>query len=303
MTFNQRQAITLALISGAFWGLPFVVPLMLAPLSPSVITIGRFLFFFLASLYGSLSTVRNARTLTILHWIKIFSLSALGFWFYTFLLFTALPHTGGVAASLIIGLLPITIPLYARDSLTQSKSFRVGLLVLTMGLAILTFEKLAIVQVPENSGIYYGLLVLALLSWTIYSVENSKFIKSTTQLSPEKISQLMGLLSFPCILLFMSQIVSQDELKTLLEKSNLVAFLLGSMALGFGSSFIANRLWNKASSRLPNSLMGPLMISETAAGLTYSFIFEHRLPTTYETLALTLFAFGVALCLKRKGDT
>lgn len=299
MNKSSSQAISLALISGAFWGLPFVVPLLLSPLSPIMVTIGRFLFFFIASLWGARATLADFKTISVRQKFGVVLLSAAGFWFYSFLLFSALPRTGGVIATLIIGLLPITIPIYARDYLSRSAKFKGGLLIIVLGLVTLVIEKWNSITYSNQSFTPYIALLFALFSWTIYSVENSKFLKSTQALRPEQVSQIMGLVSFPCLLLLLAPFLRATDVTILYNPNLLFKFILGSAALGWGASFFANRLWNRASAQLPNSLMGPLMISETAAGLIYSFSFEKRLPTFLEGLSLLLFALGVGVCLKR----
>ena len=71
-----------------------------------------------------------------------------------------------------------------------------------------------------------------------------------------------------------------------------------ALAIGFGSSWLATILWNMASQRLPASLCGQLIVSETLFALLYSFVWDHRWPTAVQWAAVLLFTTGILASIK-----
>jgi len=70
------------------------------------------------------------------------------------------------------------------------------------------------------------------------------------------------------------------------------------LAIGLGSSWLATILWNMASQRLPASLCGQLIVSETLFALLYSFLWEYRWPTAVQWAAAALFTAGILASIK-----
>jgi len=70
------------------------------------------------------------------------------------------------------------------------------------------------------------------------------------------------------------------------------------VAIGFGSSWLATILWNMASQRLPASLCGQLIVSETLFALLYSFFWDGRWPTAAQWAAATLFTAGILASIR-----
>jgi hypothetical protein len=83
-----------------------------------------------------------------------------------------------------------------------------------------------------------------------------------------------------------------------------LAFLLGALVLGIGTSWAATALWNRAAAvRLPVALAGQLVVIETVAGTAYSY--AHRL-TTPEPPVLAgaaLLTGGALLATRRLGSS
>src|ERR1035437_3273043 len=98
--------------TGLFWGIPFLVPQILTNYSSLEISFGRFFFFGVISLFFFRKVFEIIRKLSNRDRFILFLLSASGFWFYSTLLFWGVQATDGIISSLIIGLLPISIPLF-----------------------------------------------------------------------------------------------------------------------------------------------------------------------------------------------
>jgi drug/metabolite transporter (DMT)-like permease len=61
-------------------------------------------------------------------------------------------------------------------------------------------------------------------------------------------------------------------------------------------SVVGNALWNHASRLLPLTMTGQMIVFETLFALLYGFIWEQRLPTGLEWLAMALLIGGVLSC-------
>jgi drug/metabolite transporter (DMT)-like permease len=61
-------------------------------------------------------------------------------------------------------------------------------------------------------------------------------------------------------------------------------------------SVVGNALWNHASRLLPLTMTGQMIVFETLFALLYGFIWEERLPTGLEWLAMALLIAGVLSC-------
>ena len=75
-------------------------------------------------------------------------------------------------------------------------------------------------------------------------------------------------------------------------------FALVVLAIGLGASWLATILWNMASQRLPASLCGQLIVSETLFALLYSFLWDGRWPTVTQWMAAGLFTAGILASIK-----
>jgi len=296
---DQKQSrMSVGLLAGAstgiFWGLPFLVPQLLKHYSASDIAFGRFFFFGVVSLFFLPQVVRILRSLGRKDLLKIVLLSASGFWFYSDLLFWAIQKTDGVIASLVLGLLPISIPLFTPGKRKGGTLFYLGLFLILVGLLSLfcfpVLTGMRQVRNPAPLGVFALLVCLAL--WTGFAISNSRFLQSHPDIPKKDFSSVMGVLS----MLFMTPIfLSGVSLLEFMGRGEFPLFLLCSIGLGFGSSWLANWLWNISSFYCPSEISGTLLVFETIFGLLYSFGFEHRLPYGFEFFSIILFLGGVLL--------
>jgi drug/metabolite transporter (DMT)-like permease len=75
------------------------------------------------------------------------------------------------------------------------------------------------------------------------------------------------------------------------------SFVIGSLTLGFFSTWLGMFLWNKGSSSLPVSFAGQLTIFETIFGLLFVFLIDNRLPSWIEFGGATLMLSGVIVSI------
>jgi len=63
------------------------------------------------------------------------------------------------------------------------------------------------------------------------------------------------------------------------------------------SSIVGNGLWNQMSRLLPLTMVGQMILFETLFALLYGFLWERRLPTAFEVVAMGLVTASVLSCL------
>lgn len=291
-----NKGIAAGLIAGIFWGITFVVPLLLKNFSALEITFARFFFFGIVSLFNILGVVRLIKLLTLKDIGKILLLSATGFWLYTLILFQGVQLTNGIIASLIIGCLPITFTLFARP--TFDARLISGLSLIFLGILCLLIVPLLVSGAEEALlgieilGVVF--LLLALAMWTVFGVSNAHFMAAHQTINSMDYASCIGLINLMCMLLVFALL---KGLPALLHHAELLKFLFWTAMLGLGASWLANIFWAYSAKRCPPSVGGALMVSETLFGLLYSFLFEQRWPYLNELLAMLFLIVGVYLVI------
>jgi drug/metabolite transporter (DMT)-like permease len=64
------------------------------------------------------------------------------------------------------------------------------------------------------------------------------------------------------------------------------------------ASILGNGLWNRMSRLLPLTLVGQMILFETLFALLYGFLWERRLPTPIELVAVAALVTSVLLCVR-----
>ena len=293
---QRKRKVGLGIIAGistgVFWGIPFLAPQMLPQFTSVEISFGRFFFFGVISLFFLKSVSKIFWQFSVRDRVLVFALSASGFWFYSTILFWGIHQTDGIISSLILGLLPVSIPLFTPGRKGGGPRFYLGLIALIIGLfnlfAFPVWNGLKVVKSPSLIGVASLFVCLGL--WTWFAIMNSKFLKRNPGTSRKDFASLMGVISLISILpVFLIQVNAQE----LLHRDGFQLYLFCSMALGFGASWLANWLWNICSFHCPSEISGPLIVSETIFGLLYSFFHEARFPHSYEAISIVLCLIGV----------
>jgi drug/metabolite transporter (DMT)-like permease len=295
---TARKRITLGILAGIatgmLWGIVFVVPQMLPDFTPLELSLGRYFFFGIASSFTLKRTLKDFKSFAPRDKWQVFWLSATGFWLYTILLFWAVNEAGGVLSTLIIGLLPMTIPLAAKRTLRLDKFFALGLSLIFSGLLVLQVAPLLAHAGPALSLKGLVPLLSCLAMWTWFGIKNTEFVRKYPK-AKVSLTNLMGLSSF-VILAVIGAFLA--DIPGLFHHPHFNAFLMWSAVIGFGSSWAANVLWNICSKNCPPTISGPLVVAETTFGLAYTFVFQGRLPTGPEATALALFGLGVFMAIR-----
>ena len=208
--------------------------------------------------------------------------------------------------SLIVGLVPVLVPLMARHSAGALPLKRLAAPVGLVVLGILTINGQALYQALAeggSGGLQYGggvfMAALALLAWSLYAIDNTKYLQQSAFNGAEWATLwglVVGVLSLVLgTLWWLLTPASTADIAP--ERWRSFWWLCLGMAIF--CSWLGNLAWNSASTRLPVTLMGQLVVFETLFTLSYHFILEHRLPHPGETLSILLILAGIFWSLRR----
>ncbi len=282
------------LAAGALWGLVFVAPRMASGFAGIDLTAGRFVVYGLVSVAVLALSWRRARRPTLAQAWGAAWLSVLGFTGYYWVLVLAIRDAGTEMPALIVGTIPIWVMLLGKPQGLRWAALLPGLLLTAAGLWLMA-------QLPEGArGPHYArglvLSVAAMACWTAFALLNAAWLRRHPEVRATDWANWLGVATGLGGLLLaltlgtpLPQIVAQPGWP-------LLALLV--VAIGFGSSWLATILWNLASQRLPASLCGQLIVSETLFALLYSFLWDHRWPTLAQWAAVLLFTAGILASIK-----
>lgn len=282
------------LAAGALWGLVFVAPRMVSSFSGIDLTAGRFLVYGIVAAGVVTASWRRARKPT---WSQAWAalwLSVLGFTGYYWVLVMAIRDAGTEMPALIVGTIPLWVMMLGKPHGLKWKTLLPGLALTAAGLVLMA-------QVPtaaHSSHYTRGLVlsVLAMASWTAFTLLNAAWLKRHPEVSATDWANWLGVatgLGGLGLALGLG-----TPLPQLVAQPDWPLFAVVALALGFGSSWLATIFWNMASQRLPSSLCGQLIVSETLFALFYSFIWDGNWPTTAQFTATLLFTAGILASIK-----
>jgi drug/metabolite transporter (DMT)-like permease len=300
------------LLAGAFWGMVFIAPKLLPVFSPWELAIGRYLAYGLVAFVAALPLMRRiARKLTRPDCIALLRQAFTGNLLYYVLLAFGVQLAGVGPTSLIIGILPISVTLMGRRDHGAVPIARLAwpLLVVAAGIACINIDLFA-----GNGGGAHGAVageavrsawqkaagvlcaVGALICWTLYAVDNARYLQRNPQYSGNEWSALYGLSTglVSVCLAAVGWLVAGDALAAPGSGRDWQWFWMVNAAVALGASLIGNNLWNISSRRLPLTLSGQMIVFETLFALAYGFVFDHRWPRPLEIAAIVLLMVGVA---------
>ncbi|MDB5749701.1 MAG: family transporter [Ramlibacter sp.] len=288
------RGVLAGLLAGALWGLVFVAPRMVPAASGVDLAAGRFVVYGLVALAvvgfsrRPLPTARQA--------LAAAGLSLLGFSGYYLLLVFAIRDAGTEVPSLVIGTIPLWVMLLGKPGHLRWTALAPALLLTAAGLALM----MALPHPAHDTGPHYwrGVLLAtcSLASWTAFALLNARWLKRHPQVNATDWANWLGLATGAGALLVWA--VAGSDLATLRAQPQAGFFLLLCVATGFGSAWLATILWNVASRRLPASLCGQLIVSETLFALAYSFAWDGAWPGWPQLAAVAMFTLGILAAIK-----
>jgi drug/metabolite transporter (DMT)-like permease len=306
MTHPRRLVLGLlcGLVAGAFWGGVFLAPKLLSDFTPPQMTAGRYLAYGLASaalLAPSLGQVLSR--MTGRDWRDLAGLSLLGNIVYYLFLAAAVQAAGVAAASLIVGLLPVTVTLVGAGHVGAVPLRRLAAPLALIAVGVVCVN-LAAFQTHAGGGglrLIVGLACAfgALAVWTVYAVWNARRLEALTHFNSHEWSLLTGLVTGALSLVLA---VPAFLIGGTTHAAPAWALFWGvSAAVAIGASVIGNGLWNAASRLLPLTLSGQLIVFETLFALLYGFLHERRWPAPLESAAMVLLMSGVLWSVRAHG--
>ncbi|MDG2526346.1 DMT family transporter [Stenotrophomonas sp. HITSZ_GD] len=292
--------VTSGVIAGALWGLVFLAPQWLRDFTPLQMSVSRYLAYGLIALLVLAPRWRRAvAPMRAADWWTLAWLSLLGNLLYYVLLGTAVQWAGGAAASLIIGLLPVSVTLVGSRAAGAMRLSALAwpLAACVLGVALVAVQALAGAH-DDAHGLGTRLAGLAcafgaLLSWTAYSVGNARWLSRRPEISSQDGSLLTGVVTGALALLgavpaFVSGATHAP--------ADWARFWGVALVIALFASVIGNALWNRSSRLLPLTLVGQMIVFETVFALLYGFLWEQRWPSLLEALAIACLLAGVYGC-------
>jgi drug/metabolite transporter (DMT)-like permease len=306
---------TWALAAGLMWGLAFVAPLLLTGYHPLEITAGRYTAYGVISIVALLAAHTQGPIVGLGErriWGVAFALTLVGNFIYFTLLAAGIPLTGAPMAALIVGTLPVLIPIAAswRNRSVRLTGFVVPGVLMVLGLiAVHLGERhettatsgfyVARIPAPYLTGL--ALVFVALLAWTIYGVANARAVAARPDIAASTWASLQGVTLLPVAVPLLTFGVMTGATQGV--RPGLGMFIAVSLALGVLTSWVATWCWNRAAQLLPAQIAGQLIVFETLAGLFFAYLWKFMLPPALVTLGASLLIGGVLLGVARLRQT
>ena len=302
-----------ALLAGLMWGLIFVGPLIV-PEYPAVLqSMGRYLALGLIALpIAWLGRVR-LRQLGRKDWVTALTLTMMGNLIYYVCLASAIQRTGAPVSTMIIGTLPVVIPVFAnllysqRDGKVSWWRLSPALVLIGIGLLCVNISELN-QGLPDFSGWRYGsgiaLALVSVVCWAWYALRNARWLRENPDKHPMMWATAQALVTLPVSLLGYIAACLWLNGQTpdfALPFGPRPAVFIGLMiAIAVLCSWVGALCWNVASQKLPTVILGPLIVFETLAGLLYTFILRQEFPPLLTVSGITLLMVGVVIAVRAK---
>jgi len=292
------------------WGVTFVIPRILIEASPVLVTLCRYLIFGSFSLGILIYRRKEVRaTITRKHLKMSFFLSIMSNSLYYVLAVIGLRLVGVPFGSLVIGLVPITLVLFGREGTLTRKMYESCALIF-VGLLCLNYQIFSgdSLSSADHFMKLVGVVVVftCLTLWTIYGIQNGKYLKANPEIRGgiwTSLIGLMSLLSFISMLpilipLFGNPFSEWERLSTDVHSK----IIFWSLLSGFLASWFAYTMWNKASKLLPTSFLGQIVVVETIAAITADHIIDQSWPNRITLTAVVFILSGTYWGMKNSSS-
>lgn len=289
--------------AGALWGVVFVVPRMTLGLSAVDLTAGRFVSFGAVSALAMLLALRTRRLPNLQQAMAAVGMSVLGFTGYYLLLVLAIQDAGTEVPTLIIGTIPLWMMLLGKPPGLTWKVLAPGIALTATGLALMMLVNIHGDTLAQGTGAtdanYWrgiGYALAAMLSWTVFGLMNSTWLKRHTDVNATDWANWLGVATgIGAVLLWFA---TGSDVKVLLALDHSAYIATICIVTGIGSAWLATILWNVASQRLSASLCGQLIVSETVFALVYSYAWDAQWPGALAVTACILFILGILASIR-----
>ena len=304
-----------ALLAGLMWGLIFVGPLIV-PEYPAVLqSMGRYLALGLIALPLAWLGRGRLRQLSRQDWMTALSLTMMGNLIYYACLASAIQRTGAPVSTMIIGTLPVVIPVFAnllyshRDGKLAWSKMVPALVCIALGLACVNVAELRQGE-GDFSGWRYGsgifLAFISVVCWAWYALRNARWLRENPDKHPMMWATAQALVTLPVSLLgYLGACgwLALQQPEFALPFGPRPSLFIGLMiAIAILCSWVGALCWNIASQKLPTVILGPLIVFETLAGLLYTFLMRQSMPPVLTTGGILLLVVGVVIAVRAKPE-
>lgn len=293
--------------TGALWGLTFIAPLAVAPISAWDLTVVRYEIFGLACVAlmilprFRIGAMRPSLVATGL------LLGGLAFTGYVAGIFMAVTLAGIAIPPLVVGLSPLVLALVAnrgRDALPW-RTLALPLALVAAGLVLVNASALLEADLSRRADILAGTLCacVSLSIWVVYATVNARVMRAADAPDGLRWTGLQGIGAAlgSLGLLPLTSFRSGADVAALVSTGPGLHFLAWATVMGLGGSWLATWCWVVAARRLPLGLASQLIVGETVFGLLYGFIYEARWPGLFEGTGAALQIGGVGLAIAAFG--
>jgi drug/metabolite transporter (DMT)-like permease len=287
--------------AGALWGLVFLAPELAQDFTALQLAAGRYLVYGLISACLLVPRWRPLRAwLERAHWRGLVGLSLLGNILYYVLLASAVQWGGVAMTSLVIGFLPVAVTLVGSRAAgaVPLRQLAPSLWLSAVAIGCIGWQAMMGTHLHTQPHRLAGLLcaIGALASWTAYAVINARWLARLDHVSAHDWNLLTGVVTGALALLLVPAAILLDTAKH--DGPAWLRFAAISTGIAVFASILGNGLWNRMSRLLPLTLVGQMILFETLFALLYGFLWEHRLPTPLEGLAVIALVISVLLCVR-----
>ena len=302
-----------ALLAGLMWGLIFVGPLIV-PEYPAVLqSMGRYLALGLIALPIAWLGRARVRQLVRKDWVTALTLTMMGNLIYYVCLASAIQRTGAPVSTMIIGTLPVVIPVFANLLYSQRDGklswWRLSPALVLIGIGLLCVNISELNQgLPDFSGWRYGsgiaLALVSVVCWAWYALRNARWLRENPDKHPMMWATAQALVTLPVSLLgYIAACLwlnGQTPDFALPFGPRPGVFIGLMIAIAVLCSWVGALCWNVASQKLPTVILGPLIVFETLAGLLYTFILRQEFPPLLTVSGIALLMVGVVIAVRAK---
>lgn len=304
-----------ALLAGLMWGLIFVGP-QVVPEYPAVLqSMGRYLALGLIALpLAWLGRVR-LRQLSAQDWWVACGLTMMGNLIYYVCLASAIQRTGAPVATMIIGTLPVVLPVFAnllysqRDGKLPWRRLFPALACIALGLACVNIAELRQGAGAFSFWRYASGIALALISvacWAWYALRNARWLRENPDKHPMMWATAQALVTLPLSLAgYIAAcwwLHGQQVSFPLPFGPRPLVFVTLMLVIAVFCSWVGALCWNIASQKLPTVILGPLIVFETLAGLLYTFLLRQSLPPLLTLSGILLLVSGVICAVRARPE-
>jgi len=305
-----------ALLAGLMWGLIFVGPLIVPEYPAMLQSMGRYLALGLFALPLAWMGRARLRQLTRGDWVTALGLTMMGNLIYYVCLASAIQRTGAPVSTMIIGTLPVVIPVFAnllyshRDGKLAWSKMLPALVCIAIGLAFVNIAELRHARVDEFDGWRYGsgilLASISVVCWAWYALRNARWLRENPDKPPMMWATAQALVTLPVSLLgYVASCwwlgLQQPEFALPFGPRPWV-FVGLMVAIAVLCSWVGALCWNIASQKLPTVILGPLIVFETLAGLLYTFLMRQSVPPLLTGCGILLLVVGVVIAVRAKPE-